>query len=116
MNKIKHQIADMYRCLKLGTIPVQIKRCQRGYKAFMPASITKDGGVETLSHVELTSGPCPNKTELKLHLCQRYEAEVFMHTDTVYIRPRYAMKSPRWGGRFGALPELTHYARRAKLI
>ena len=111
-----NNIALMSRCLKLHTIPVQIKRTRNGYKAFMASSITRDGGVAECSPVNIAPGRYSRKADLKIALCQRYEADVFNHTDTVYIRPRYAMKSPRWGGRYGALPELTSYAKQAGLL
>ena len=112
----KNSIAEMAQCLKIHTIPVQIKRTRRGYRAFMPAKITKDGGVGECSEVDITPGSYNRKIDLKLAISQRFEAEVFSKSDTMYIRPRYALKSPRWFGRFGALPELTRYARRAGLL
>lgn len=113
---MKNAIAKMNKCLKLSDIPVTIKRSRGYYRAFMPSSISKDGGAEKLSGVDIAPGRFSRKIDLKLALAERYCASVFSHCDTVYIRPRYAMKCPRWGGRFAALPEVTHAAIRAGLI
>jgi len=113
----KNFIAQMSKCLKLHSIPVTLKRTRGGYKALMPSKITRDGGAETLSSINIAPGSFRTKIDLKIALCQRFEAEVFNHCDTVYIRPRLAMKSPRWAGnRYAALPELARYAKQAGLI
>ena len=113
----KNYIAQMNKCLKLPSIPVTLKRTRDGYKALMPSKITQNGGAETLSSVNIAPGRFNKKIDLKIALAQRFEAEVFSHCDTVYIRPRLAMKCPRWAGnRYSALPELTRYAKQAGLI
>ena len=112
---MKNEIALMAQALKIGTVPVELRKSRTGWRAFMPASITRNGRVDQTSHVEISYRPM-SKTGLKMWLAQRYCAEVFEKTDGVYISPRYAMKCPRWGSRFGALPELTRFMKRAGLI
>jgi hypothetical protein len=117
MNTAKNVIALYSAALKFNGVPVTLKRQGRdGWRAFMPAAINQNGGAEKVSHVDITPGNGYTKMGLKLAMAHRYCAEVFEKSDTVYVNPRHAMKSPKWGSRFGGLPEFAMFMKRAGLI
>lgn len=110
-------IIEMSKALKIGTLPCAVVRDGRhGYCLKLPSKITKDGGIEKLSDVKLLNYGWMNKMRVRMESVSRYEAQAYPDSEVVYIHLRDAMKSPRWGGRFGALPELTHAMKRAGLI
>ncbi len=110
-------ITEMNKALKIGTLPCAVVRDGRnGYCLKLPSRITKNGGIETLSDVKILNFGNMNKMRVRMESVSRYEAQAYPDSEVVYIQPRLAMKSPRWGGRFGALPELTHAMKRAGLI
>lgn len=117
MHSSSNNIALYNAALKFNGIPVTLKRQGRdGWRAFMPSKINQNGSAEIVSHVDITPGNKYTKAGLKIALANRYCAEVFEKSDTAYVNPRYAMKCPRWGSRFGGLPEFAMFMKRAKLI
>lgn len=110
-------IIEMNKALKIGTLPCAVVRDGRhSYCLKLPSRITKTGGIETLSDVKLLNFGHMNKMRVRMESISRYEAQAYPDSEVVYIRPRDAMKSPRWGGRYGALPELAHAMKKAGLI
>jgi hypothetical protein len=110
-------IIEMNRALKIRTLPCAVVRDGRsGYCLRLPSKITKDGGIEELSDVKLLNFGGMSKMRVRMESVSRYEAQAYPDSEVVYIQPRLAMKSPKWTGRFGALPELTHAMKRAGLI
>ena len=116
---MKHiTIQDMDRALKVGTLPVQLVRSGRSYCWRLPKAITKDGGIDYalgLSPVDLCDYGHATKMKARFNLASRYLAQVFPDSEIAYIRLKWAMKLPNWD-KFGALPELTHAMKKAKLI
>ena len=113
---MKPTIQEMAQALKIKTLPCQVARDgNRGYCLKIPSKITQNGGIETLSNVKICNFG-EKKMAVRMRSISRYEAHAFPDSDVIYIQPRLAMKSPQWGGRFGALPELTLAMKRAGLI
>lgn len=107
----------MQAALKIGNLPCAVVRDGRSsYCLKLPSRITKDGGIEELSDVKILNFGHMNKMRVRMESISRYEAEAYPDSEVVYINLRMAMKSPRWGTRFGALPELAHAMKRAGLI
>lgn len=102
--------------LKIGTLPCAVARDGNSYCLRLPSLITRDGGIEALSPVKLLNFGYMSKMRVRMESISRYEAQAYPDSEVVYIQPRLAMKSPRWGSRFGALPELAHAMKKAGLI
>ena len=108
--------ALMAKALKITTLPCAVARDGNSYCLKLPATITADGGIETLSNVKLLNFGHFSKMRTRMEAIHRYEAQAYPDSEVVYIRPRDAMRSPKWGSRFGALPELAWAMKRAGLI
>lgn len=108
--------ALMAAALKITTLPCAIARDGNNYCLRLPSKITQSGGIETLSPVKLLNFGSMKKMRVRMEAVSRYEAQAYPDSEVVYIQPRMAMKSPRWGSRFGALPELATTMKRAGLI
>jgi hypothetical protein len=109
-------IALYAAALKITTLPCAVARDGNSYCLRLPSKITPNGGIEALSDVKLLNFGNMNKMRIRMESISRYEAQAYPDSEVVYIRPRDAMKSPKWGSRFGALPELSRAMKKAGLI
>ena len=111
-----YDMRRMAAALKIGTLPLVLKRVRGNWCAVVPSAIDSTGAPVSLSNVCLLDWPRQGLRSLRFDAASRYHAQVYQDSMTVFVNLRWAMKLPNWTGRFGALPELSDAMHRAGLI
>lgn len=113
---MKHDIALYSKALKVGTLPLVFKKTKWGWAAFLPSKLGADGSPDHVSNIKVCDFSNMTLRRLRFTVASRYLAQVYEDSMVCFINLRWALKLPNWGGRFGAIPELSVAMKRAGLI
>ena len=108
-------ISLINKALKVGYLCLTFKKDKYGWAAYLPTKQDKNGAPVELSKVKLCDFSNMTLKRLRFTVASRYLAQVYEDSMECHINLKWALKLPNWG-RYGAMNEIAHAMRRARLI